>query len=437
MKMNRLRGVAALHLCARGVALVALARLAPEGVADDWPQWRGPGRDGVWNERGLVELLPVEGVKVRWRVAVGAGFSSPVVAEDRVYVTDAQPDGTKTHERVLCFDATSGAALWTHAYEVVYPAWAFTPDQNNGPCATPSVADGRVYVLGGNGDVFCLEAATGAVAWHRDLGEEHAIETLLCRPSPLVDGEQLIVVTGGKPGACVVALARNSGRELWRALDESVSNSSPIIVTAGGRRQLIVWTGQSVSALDPATGALLWREPMTTSSNDATATPVCVGDRLLVSGLMFRLAADRPAATVLWPENRGVTKRVLSNTSTPMFTGDLIFSAMNQGELVCLDPDTGTELWRTDQVTDRKGGASVNLTANGDAVWLYTNRGELIRARLSRLGYEEVSRTKVLSPTQSFGGRKVAWAAPAYANRRIFARSERELVCGSLEAELR
>lgn len=154
-----------------------------------------------------------------------------------------------------------------------------------------------------------------------------------------------------------------------------------------------------------------------------------------ISGLMFQLVADQPAATVLWPENRGVAKRVLSNTSTPLLAGDLVFSATNRDDLVCLDAHTGAELWKTDQVTDYTSGPSIHLTPQGDAVFLYTNLGEFIRARLTRASCEEISRTRLLDPVYSFGGRKITGSPPAYANRRVFARNERELVCASLAAD--
>jgi len=417
------------HLLACLFVLLAVAR------ADDWPQWRGPHRDGVWREEGIIETFPAEGLKILWRASVGLSWSSPVVAEGRVFVADAELKARTAQERVHCFDAKSGKAQWTHSYAVSYPEWAFDPNHGNGPTATPAVVDGKVYVLGGTGEAICLEAATGKVVWRHDLGKEYEVGVLQCRASPLIDGELVILHPGGRPDACLVALNRHTGREVWKALNETVSNSSPVIIQAGGTRQLIMWTGDSVTSLDPATGAVFWREPLTTSNNDGNATPVCVGDGLLVSGLMFKLAADKPGASIVWPENRGVSKRVLSNTSTPLLTGDLVFSATSRGDLVCLEAATGKELWKTDKVTDRKSGPSIHLTPQGDTVLLYNNLGDLIRARLTRDGYQEISRTHLVDPVYSFGGRKVAWAPPAFADQRIFVRNERELLCASLAAE--
>jgi len=134
----------------------------------------------------------------------------------------------------------------------------------------------------------------------------------------------LIVCTGAKPGACVLALDKRTGKEVWKALDDSVSNSSPLIIVAGGKRQLIVWTDNAVNSLNPATGETYWREPMVTSNNDSIPTPVVQKNRLLISGLMFELNDHQPAATVLWPETMAASKRILSNTSTPLLQGDYV-----------------------------------------------------------------------------------------------------------------
>jgi outer membrane protein assembly factor BamB len=297
------------------------------------------------------------------------------------------------------------------------------------------VADGKLYTFGCNGDAHCFAATTGEVLWHRDLGKDYGVVQMSPRASPLVDGANLILNAGGK-GACVIALDRLTGREVWKALDEHVANSTPAIVAAGGARQLIVWTGDSVSSLDPATGAVLWREPMKTSNNDDNATPVCVGDLLLVSGLMFRLDAGKPGAKVIWPENRGVTKRILTATSTPWLTGDCIYSVTTRGEFVCLDASTGRQIWATDKVTARKTGPCVHITPQGDGAFLYTDEGMLIRARLTPAGYEEVSRTKLIEPFYFFAGHHLAWAPPAYANRCVFVCNEQELICASLAADM-
>ena len=187
--------------------------------------------------------------------------------------------------------------------------------------------------------------------------------------------------------------------------------------------------------MDPATGKIYWQEPLKTHIDNAVSTPVFYKNLLLICGLMLKLDTDKPAASVLWPETKAVSRKVLSNTSTALLQGDYLFSAKSSGQLVCLEASTGKQVWATDKVTDLKNGASIHLTPNGDAVFLYTDKGELIRAQLTAKGYREISRTHLLEPTYPFAGRKVAWSPPAFANRCVFARSDKEIICASLAAK--
>ncbi len=416
------------------IAIVLSLLSAVVACGEDWPQFRGPHRDGVWNETGILQSFPAGGLKVRWRQPVGVGWSSPVVAQGRVFVTDALLRKPSVKERVHCFDEATGTPLWTYAYDVTYSEWVWVPSQTSGPAATPIFEAGKVYALGANGHVHCLDAQTGRVIWKIDLGKEHRIGVQQCRPSPLIEGNLLIVFTGARPDASIIALDKGTGEEVWKALNDPVSNSSPIVVEAGGKRQLIVWTDESLASLNPATGKTFWRKPMVTSHNDSIPTPVVQKNRLLIGGLMLTLDDDRPAASLLWPEARGASKRILSNTSTPLLQGDYVYSARSSGELVCLDARTGLQLWRNDTVTDLKRGASIHLTPNGDLVFLFTDKGDLILAKLTPQGYRQISRAHLLEPTSPMDDSKCAWSPPAYADRHVFARNDVELVCASLAA---
>jgi outer membrane protein assembly factor BamB len=416
-------------------AAFMLSLLLPAAVwADDWPQWRGPNRDGACTETGLLQSFPAEGLKVRWRVPVGWGFSSPVISQGRVYLADSELMKPRAKERLHCFAESSGKPLWTHSYEVAYEDWAFDPAQEIGPVATPIVENGKVYTVGRVGHVFCVDARKGEVLWQRNVHKDYQVAFAPGTPSPMIEGELLILFIGGKPGACVVALHKDNGKEAWRALDESLTFSSPIVISSGGKKQLIVWTQESVTALDPATGNTWWKQRLLTSGEYAVSTPVFHKDRLLIGGLMFQLDPDRPAARVLWPDSKAPSRRIFSHTSTALFLGDHLYTAKSAGQLICVDAATGEQVWESAKVTDLKGGASIHMTQNGDSVLLYTNKGELIRARLTSQGYHELGRALVLEPTMPFAGRKVAWSPPAYANRHIFARSGKELICASLAA---
>jgi outer membrane protein assembly factor BamB len=417
-------------------ALVPTAFLVGIARADDWTQFRGPNRDAVWSETGLLDTFPPGGVKVRWRVPVGGGYSSPVVVAGRVYLAWSEWKGAKAWELLRCFDETTGAAQWTYSYPVGYdPSW-WDANQHDGPRATPTLHQGRLYEIGANADLYCLEASDGRVLWKKPLAAEYQLGDHRCiTPSPLIEGELLILILGGKPDAGVVAFDRNTGKEVWRALEPQWSYSSPIIVEAGGQRQLIVWTARGVTSLDPRSGKVWWRELHDFGSGPSlVATPVARGDLLLVSGMMFRLESDRPAATLLWPDSPAPARRVLSSTSMPLLQGGYVYSERLNGLLVCLEAGSGKQVWRSNQVTGTGGGAAIHLTANGNGVWIFTDQGNLIRARLGPEGYQELSRSRLLEPTTPFGNRKVVWAPPAFANRHVFARNERELLCASLAA---
>ena len=415
------------------VCLSLLAALTAR--AEDWPQWRGPNRDGVWHETGIMESFPPEGLKISWRAAVGRGFSTPVVARGRVYLTDVELKKPKAKERVLCFDEAGGKLLWTHQYAVDYPQWAFEPSAG-GPRATPIVRDGKLFTLGNLGHLFCLDAATGKVVWKKDLAKEYEVKEFTgITGSPLIEDELLILNICGKPAACVVAFNRNSGKEAWRALDDSFTYSSPVVITAGGQKQLIVWTQEAVTSLNPKTGRTSWREQLRTSGDMAVSTPVFSNPWLLIAGVMLKLDPNKPGASFVWPESRAPTRRVLSNTSTPLLQGDYVYSAKISGELVCLEAATGKDLWQTNKVTSANNGSSIHLTPNGNSVLLSTDQGNLIRARLTPKGYEELSRTHLIDPIYPYNGRNVVWPPPAYANGHVFVRNDKELICASLAAK--
>lgn len=400
--------------------------------AADWPQWRGANRDGVWRESGGAGSFPAEGLKISWRVPVGRGWSSPVVAKGRVYVTDLELAPPMAWERLRCFEETTGRQLWQHRYAAKYPDWAFAPDAG-GPRATPCVQDGKVFTLGALGALLCLDATDGHIIWQRDLAKDYQVpEFSGITGSPLIEGDLLILNIYGKPAASVVALAKSTGEERWRALNDTFSYSTPAVLSAGGQRQLIVWSQEGVTSLDPRTGQVWWREMVRTPGDMAVATPVFQQNLLYVGGLMFQLDPQTPKATVLWPESRAATRRVLSNTSTPLLSGDQLYSARTTGQLVGLEAASGRVLWETNTVTSLKNGACIHLTQAGDSVLLFTDQGNVIRARLSAAGYEELGRAHVLEPTHPFNGRDVIWPPPAYANGHIVARNDRELVRAAL-----
>ena len=410
--------------------------LSLPGRAEDWPQWRGANRDGVWHETGILETIPAGGLKIRWRARIANGYSGPVVARGRVFVTDHQ---ARTEvERVLCFDEVTGKPLWVHSYPCDYEDMEY----GNGPRAAPTVHAGKVYTLGTKGHLYCLDAAKGEVLWKKDLVKEYnaRIPRYGASPAPLVEGDLLIVCAGGHPEASVIALDRNTGQERWKALKDRPAYSAPMVITAGGCRQALVWTADNVSALDPATGKVYWQVPYKTTFDEAqvVASPVLHKDQLLCltawgrGSFMLKLDPEKPAASVLW-KTRAQPSTVFT---TPIFQDDLHFYAiLGDGSLGCLDATSGKELWSTREAGTATGGAG-HLTPNGERVFIFNQKGHLILARLTPQGYGEIGRCLLVEPTAGYRPQgRLTWAHPAYANKHVFARNDRELVCASLAAE--
>jgi outer membrane protein assembly factor BamB len=405
--------------------------------AEDWPQWLGPRRDGVWREAGILQTLPAAGLKIRWRARVGLGYSGPVVAEGRVYVTDRQPRPEEV-ERVLCFAEETGQPLWSYAYPCSYRGIGY----RSGPRAAPTVHQGKVYSLGATGHLCCLDAATGKIIWEKDLARDYAAKPPRWGMSaaPLVEGGFLIVCAGGEPEACIIAFNKNTGAEVWKALHDRPTYSAPMAITFAGKRQVIVWTGDAVTSLDPLNGKSYWRIPYKLGGGApiAVVTPVVCDDLLLVvsfeSGAkLLKLDRTKPAASIVW-ETRA---RPTSLMGTPLFLDGHFYVADNYGEFQCIEAATGRLIWATRKPTgETKWGETVHLTPNGDRVFLFNDRGQLILGKLGRDGYSEISRVSLIEPTiGAKEERAVAWAHPAYANKHVLVRNDKELLRASLAAE--
>jgi outer membrane protein assembly factor BamB len=424
--------------------------LAGVARADDWPQWLGPQRDSVWRETGLLDRFPDGGPKVLWRTPIDGGYAGPAVANGRVYVTDyVVSEGKRVNnpggrpklsgkERVLCLDAATGKPVWTHEYdcpyEVSYPA---------GPRCTPTVRDGKVYTLGTEGNLFCLDAATGKPIWSKELKKEYRTPTPIwgfCG-HPLVDGKKLICVVGGE-GSVAVAFDKDTGKELWKSLSAPEPGyCPPTMIEAGGTRQLLIWHPEGINSLDPETGKRYWWVELKPSYNMSIAAPRKLGDYLFVGGIgsksvLIKLDRDKPAATEVW---RGdMRKSVGPVNMTPFLEDGHIYGIDQWGQLRCVKMETGERLWETFQpVTDGKAanGGTAFLVKNGERFFIMSETGDLIIAKLSPKGYEEISRAKILEKTHEAFGRPVVWCHPAFANKCVYVRNDKETVCVSLAAE--
>ncbi len=432
----------------RVVALAFAVTLA--AAAADWPEWRGRGRRGVWEETGLLPAFPKQGLQIKWRTPIGGGFSGPAVAAGRVFVTDFRPASRhRGAERILCLDERTGDVIWAREWEADYTGIQMT--YATGPRATPTVDGELVYALGAAGRLVCLRTADGAVVWERDYVRDFGLRLPVwgVAAAPLVYRDRLICLVGGAPDAGVVAVDKRSGRERWRAsgAGPEPGYSQPLLVEYGGATQAIVWHSAAVSSFDPMTGRQYWNQPFRIHLNLPVATPVHSGPRLLVSSffngsLMMELARDRPAARLAWKgrsDSEIRTDGLHALITTPVIDGDYIYGICSYGQLRCLRADTGARVWETLAVTGEQARwAAAFIVRNGDRYFINNDAGELIIAKLSPQGYQEISRTGLIKPTSRSGNRRKAgavnWSHPAYANRHIFARNDEEILCASLAA---
>jgi outer membrane protein assembly factor BamB len=448
---------------------LALSMCVATVSAEDWPQWLGPKRDGVWRETGIVDKFSDGGPKVLWRQPCGPGYSSPTVANGKLYLTDfvaatgeKLPDGgftksrTVGQERLTCRDAATGKEEWSAGYPVAY-----TISYPGGPRVMPTVDGDRVYTLGAMGDLKCWDAATGKPVWSKNFPKDYnsPIPIWGFASHPLIDGDKLIVLGGGSNDRLVVAFDKKTGEQLWasQSCSGDFGYSSPMIYTFGGKRQLIIWHSKAVVGLEPETGKRIWRVEFDVKFALTAPTPMKVGEDGLFltsfyNGSLFLKVNATSAETVWKSQARGEkpdqTTDLSSIMPTPVIQGDYVYGVCSYGQLRCLEAKTGKRVWESMQATRGKltppkvaaepePGTSERwsnafLTPHGDRFFLFNEQGDLIIAKLSPKGYEEIDRAHLLDPTNTMAGRKVVWVHPAFANKCVYVRNDKEVICVSL-----
>jgi outer membrane protein assembly factor BamB len=442
------------------VLIAAVFAIPLPVLADDWPGWLGPQRDGYWRETGIVDKFPAGGPKVLWRHECGMGYAGPAVAQGKVFLADrilgegaSNPDNpfgrsnVPGRDRLLCLDEATGKELWKYEYTVEYRV-----SYAAGPRCTPNVDGDLVCWLGTMGELIALDVKTGKPVWQQHFVKDFGANVPVWgfAGHPLIDGDKLICLVGGSEGRGVVALDKKTGMLIWKALTIAgdPGYNSPVIVDVNGKRVLIVWHSQAVVGLDPETGKKLWDYAWQIQAALTAPTARLVNKSLLFltsfynGSLLLDIAGETPK--VVWkskskggqaavmPEN---TVDLHSIMPTPVIKDDHIFGVCSYGELRGLELMTGKRLWETHAATSGKSARWGNafLVPNGDRVFLFNEKGELIIARLTPKGYEEVDRAKILDATNKYSqGRMVVWSHPAFANRNMYARNDKEIVAVSL-----
>ncbi len=372
-----------LAICLAGFLVVA--------AAQDWPQWRGPNRDGIANGFSEPKAWP-EKLTLKWKVNVGEGHSSPVVAGGKIYLHTRQGE----HEVVSCLRPEAAQVIWQESYAAPYTVNSAAVRHGKGVKSTPVVAGDRIYTFGINGILSCFDAKTGKPQWRKEFGSpDFGTAT-----SPVVDRGLLIAHVGTNGRGALTAFDAQTGVEKWSWKGDGPAYASPIVVELGGTRQVVTQSQRNIVGVSAATGELLWRIPFSTPYEQNIVTPVLYHETLLFSGLnngvmgvkVLKRGSEWVAETV-W-QNKDVGMYM----NSPVLTGDLLFglSHLKRGQFFCLDPRNGATLW----TSEGRQADNAAIVDGGPVLFFLTNDAELIVARKSGRGFELLRKYSVAdSPT--------------------------------------
>jgi outer membrane protein assembly factor BamB len=290
------------------------------------------------------------------------------------------------------------------------------------------------------GDLFCLDAATGKIVWQKNLPAEYKTKPALWgyAAHPVIDGKKLITLAGGM-GSHVVALDKDTGKEIWKAGQQPEQGYSPVLITeAGGKRQMVVTGPKAIYAVNPETGEKYWETPFEADSNCVVMTPVRVGEHLFVGaynhkGIVLKLTSDKPGVEVVWQNKKD--HGVAPVNMQPFLHDGVVYGYDDDGNMYAVELPSGKRLWDGPGPVlgePRRTAEAAHVVKNGDRFFFFADTGHLVIGKLTPKGYEETSRTKVIEPTGAANGRKVVWCAPAFADKKMFVRNDKEIVCVDL-----
>lgn len=393
--------------------------LAACALAEDWPQFLGPGRNGVYSGADLAAKWAPDGPSVVWKKDVGQGFAGPVVAEGRVILFHRVGD----KEVVEALDAATGRGIWSLAYPTRYrDDFGF----DEGPRATPTIAGGRVYTFGAEGSLHAINVATGKEIWSSDTQFKFKFNKGFfgAAGAPVLDGDRLLMNIGGA-GAGLVAVDAATGNTLWTATSHEASYSSPVVATIHGARHALFFTRSGLVDADPASGKVRfefpWRARMQASVN--AATPLVIDDMVFISSSYGTGAAllqiTGESFKKIWSSDDALT----NHYATAVYKDGFLYGYHGRQEegpsLRCIELKSGKVKWNVD------GFRAGTITLAGDKLLIMREGGELILAAASPKKFQPISSAKVLPP--------VVRSYPAIANGRMYVRNEKSLVCLNLK----
>lgn len=382
-----------------------------------WTDFRGPNRDGRYEEMAIRTSWAANGLPQLWKQPIGGGYASFVIAEGRAFTIEQR----RAQEVVAAYDVETGRELWTHGWNAEFRESM----GGDGPRATPTWHDGRVYALGAAGELRCLDAKTGKLIWNRNILSENSAENIQwgMSASPLIVDDKVIMQPGGALGHSVVAYNRLTGAPVWHALDDEASYTSPMLVTLAGRRQILVVTAGRLVGLSEQ-GALLWEYPWRNGSNINVAQPIVAGpNRVFISAGYGKGAAlvevsgagKSFTARTVW-ENGSMKNKFNSSVLQ-----DGYVYGLDEGILTCVDASTGERKWKGGRY-----GYGQLLLASGHLI-VITETGELVLVRATPEQQTEVAKFPALEGK--------TWNVPAIGNNRLLVRNQTQMACYNLSAQ--
>ena len=424
--------------------------------ADDWPGWFGPDKDGVWREDGILDKFPDDGLDTVWKTKIGRGYAGPAVANGKVYVMDRQMDKDSKspenpfsrvtipgNERLICLDAKNGKVLWEKSYDCPYSI-----SYSAGPRSTPLINENLIYTIGSEGNLFCRDTDNGEEIWSKDFNTAFNIKTPTWgfSSNPLIYEDLLICLAGGE-GTVAVAFNKSNGKEVWRSLTaKEPGYAPPVIINHNNKKFLIIWTPDSVNALNPRTGKVVWTIPWQLRYGLSVSTPQLADNILFLSsfynGSMALKMIPNKEPEIIWKTEKVSEKRTQHLNgimNTAVITEGHIYGACSYGEFRCLNLESGKRIWDSlDPVGLERPSrwGTVFVTPHKDRFFLFSETGDLALAKIDSKGYHEISRAHLIEPNGiDMRQRKIVWSHPAYAMKSCFIRNDTELIRVSLAAK--
>ena len=383
----------------------------------EWPQWRGPARDGISTETGLLTSWPAAGPPLVWKTrGLGEGFSSFSVSDGRLF-TQGQRNGT---QYVIALDEQTGEKVWE-----IPNGESFHERRGGGPRGTPTIEGGRVYAVAANGNLTCLQAADGKRIWNTKLLDRFGARNIKwgISESPLIDGNRLIVNPGGK-GASVVALNKNNGNVIWKSQSDSTGYSSAVAAEIAGIRQYIVLTGNGVLGLRAGDGGILWRYDEISNRTANVATPIVKGDSVFVStdyGTGCALLKIEAAGAGIRASEVYFNRDMRNHYGTSVLVGEYLYG-FSGSILTCMNFSTGKVAWK-----DRSVGKGQVAYADGK-LYIFSEEGVAGLAEATPEAYREISRFEIEH------GNVRTWTQPVIANGKLYLRDQDTLSCYNVES---